>query len=125
MAGEEETQRQARTGRGGVRAWTGRKRTGADGGFDDGRRGGVLPLQTQPGPAVLVLLRSLCRRANGELRLCGHVLDVGKRQGQQEGRPKRGVLSGTVESQRILTIGVRFGWRSSARFDSESASRRH
>ena len=27
-----------------------------------------------------------------------------------EGKPKRGLLSGTVESQCILTIGARFGW---------------
>src|ERR1035437_7983429 len=120
MAGEEKTQRQARAGCGGVRAWTGRKRTGADAGVRDGRRGGVLPLQTPPEPAVLVLLRSLCRRANGELRLRGHVLDVGKRHGRQEGKTKRGILSRTVESQHFddwssirsaLKCSIRFGKR--------------
>ena len=66
--------------------------------------GGYYHFKHHRGPAVPVLLRPLGRRANRELCLRRHVLDLGKRQGQAERQTRPGIFFRPVESQWILSV---------------------
>ena len=82
-----ELERAVGAGRRGLCAWPRRLCRRADAGFHHDRRRRLLPLQAQHQRAISFLLRPLGRRANRELRLRGHVLDVG--QGREERRARR------------------------------------
>ena len=81
----------------GLCAWQRGPRDTANPGIDHDRPGRLLPLQTQSQRAVFILLWPLGGRANGELRLRRHVLDLG--QGCESSACKQSVVSSRTSRQ--------------------------
>ena len=96
MAGEEKTQQQARAGCGGVRAWTGRKRTGADGGFHDGRRGGYYHFKYHPGQQFLFCYGHSVAGQTENYAYVGMYWTWGKDTDDKKERPSEGYSPGPL-----------------------------